>query len=157
MTQAAEDKVYGLIVQAQEMQRFALEFKGTAEGVLKILPDACRNAVRDAAREFITEGAENANKSLLDASKEAIAAAGAIRSAQSWALVKHIAILFGIALLLAAALYGVKRSSYFSKEKAWELELGENAKERWVIFPKGTTIIQTFQTQDGRSTVILSK
>lgn len=45
-----EDEVFGLIVQAQEMQKYALEFRFTAEDTLRKLPEASREAINDAAR-----------------------------------------------------------------------------------------------------------
>ena len=100
-----QDKIYGLIVQAQEMQRFALEFRATAEDALKRLPDASRRAVSDAAQQILIEGAEKAAKSLLEASGGAIAAAAELHSAQSWALAKHIAVLVLVAAVIVASLY----------------------------------------------------
>lgn len=105
MSQATEDKIYGLIVQAQEMQKFCLEFKGSAEGVVKTLPDATRNAVRDVARELIVEGTEKASRSLEEASRRATAAASELHEAHSGALLRHFVCLFLVAVVICAALW----------------------------------------------------
>ena len=44
-----EEKIFGLIVQAQEMQKYALEFRETAKKVINGLPDAAKNAISESA------------------------------------------------------------------------------------------------------------
>ena len=100
-----EDKIYGLIVQAQEMQKFCLEFKGAAEGVIKTLPGVARDAVGDVAKEIIVEGTKKVSVGLLDASNKAMAAADELRRVHTVALLKHIFVLACIAVLLAAGLW----------------------------------------------------
>lgn len=105
MSQATEDKIYGLIVQAQEMQKFCLEFKGSAEEVVRSLPDATRSAVRDATREIIVEGTEKASRGLLEASRGATAAAAELHGAHDGALIRHSVYLFLVAVVICAGLW----------------------------------------------------
>ena len=74
-----QDKIFGLIAQAEDIQKHALALQRSAQDAVKTLPDASRGAVRDAAREFITEAAEKASRGLLDASNEAKATSAALR------------------------------------------------------------------------------
>lgn len=179
-----EDKIYGLIVQAQEMQKYALEFRGTAENAVKNLrsgiddalerlTNASRNAVSEAARTLIASEAEKASRGLLDASKGAMAAAAELRGAQTGALIKHIFVLFLVAVVIGVVLYGGTR--YFTSElnglkaavrkeratlaelqsKTWGLELGANSKSRWIVLPKGQNFGDTGDTQDGRRAIFI--
>lgn len=100
-----EDKIYGLIVQAQEMQKFCLEFKGTAEGVIKTLPGVARDTVGDVAKEIIVEGTKKASVGLLDASSKAMVAAEELSRAHTAALIKHIFVLTCTTVLFAAGLW----------------------------------------------------
>jgi hypothetical protein len=57
-----EDKIYGLIAQAEDIQAHAVALQRAAQEAVKTLPDASRGAVREAAREFIVQGAETASR-----------------------------------------------------------------------------------------------
>ncbi len=177
MPQATEDRIYGLIVQAQEMQKFCLEFKGSAEKVVKSLPDVARNAVRDAASEIITEGTEQASKALLGASTEALAAAKAIRSAHIGHLLFSCAVVVVVALIACAAVYGgmgyladerraelkelerrtaiAQRTLDELEAKTWGIELAKDSTQRWIILPKGRTFGKTGDMQDGRKAIFV--
>ena len=48
-----QDKIFGLIAQAEDIQKHALALQRSAQDAVKTLPDASRAAVRDAAKEFI--------------------------------------------------------------------------------------------------------
>ena len=50
-----ENKIFGLIAQAEDIQKHAVALQRAAQDAIKTLPDASRAAVRDAAKEFITE------------------------------------------------------------------------------------------------------
>lgn len=115
-----EEKIYGLIVQAQEMQKFALEFKYAAEDIVKSVPDAVRIAVRDSSREIIIEGTEKASKGLLEASRVATAAAAELREAQTTTMLKHSVYLILLAFILSASIYvGL---GFFASQRAAELD-----------------------------------
>lgn len=100
-----EDKIYGLIVQAQEMQKYALEFKGFAEDAVKKLPDAAKNAVREAAKEYIIEGMERASKSLQDVTGDAATASETLQQTLRWKWTIHALSLVLVAMVILAALY----------------------------------------------------
>lgn len=126
-----DDKIYGLIAQAEDIQKHAISLQSTAESVVKnirvtaedafrALPDATRGAVRDAAREIIVEGTEKASRGLLDASSRAMAASEQLRGAGAAALTKHIAVLFFVAIVISAAIYfGL---GFLAKQRAAELD-----------------------------------
>jgi hypothetical protein len=99
------DKLYGLIVQAQEMQKYALEFRGTAEDAVERLPEAVRDAVWSAAREILTKEAEKASQGILEASSVASAAADELRGAQTRALLKHVVCLLLVGVVMVTSLY----------------------------------------------------
>ena len=49
-----QDKIFGLIAQAEDIQKHAVALQRAAQEAIKTLPDASRTAIRDAAKEFIT-------------------------------------------------------------------------------------------------------
>lgn len=100
-----EDKIFGLIAQAEDIQKHAVALQRSAQDAIKTLPDASRAAVRDAAREFITEGAEKASRGILEASREALAASAELRGTQMTTLLKHILCLVLVAVVIVTALY----------------------------------------------------
>lgn len=65
-----EDKIFGLIAQAEDIQAHAVKLQQAAQEAVKTLPDATREAVRVQAREIITEASKNASEGLLRASNE---------------------------------------------------------------------------------------
>ena len=106
-----EDKIYGLIVQAQAMQKAALEFQETAEALLKSVPtgvpDVVRDAIRDTAKEIIKETIKDASMDLRRASKEAAAASEELRSILRWAWPIHVFCLVLAAVVVMAIIYFV--------------------------------------------------
>lgn len=50
-----EEKIYALIVQAQESQKFVLEFREDAKHVLNSLPEAAKRAVKASAGEIMEQ------------------------------------------------------------------------------------------------------
>ncbi len=115
----SEDKIYGLIAQAEDIQGHAV-LQQVAQEAIKTLPEATRGAVRDAAREIIVEGTEKASRSLLDASSRATAASEQLRGASAAALIKHVTVLSLVALVISAAIYfGL---GFLVKRRAAELD-----------------------------------
>lgn len=53
-----EDKIFGLIAQAEDIQAHAVKLQQAAQEAVKTLPDATREAVRVQAREIITEASK---------------------------------------------------------------------------------------------------
>jgi len=100
-----EDKIFSLIAQAEDMQAHAVKLQQDAQDALKKLQDASKGAVKEAAREFIIQGAETASKGLVDASRGAEAAAADIRGAFSRACFVHVLWLILVALVVMAGLY----------------------------------------------------
>ena len=100
-----DDKIYGLIVQAQEMQKYALEFKGFAEDAVKKLPDATKNAVREAAKEYIIEGVERVSTSIQNAAVATSTASETLQQTLRWKWTIHALSLVLVAIVILAALY----------------------------------------------------
>jgi F0F1-type ATP synthase membrane subunit b/b' len=100
-----EDKIFSLIAQAEDMQAHAVKLQQDAQDALKKIQDASKGAVKEAAREFIIQGAETASKGLVDASRGAEAAAADIRGAFSRACFVHVLWLILVALVVMAGLY----------------------------------------------------
>lgn len=176
-----EDEVFGLIVQAQEMQKYALEFRFTAEDTLKKLPEASREAINDAARLILEQGTRDASRSLQEAAKETKAAADAV--SVSAALLKSTGLLQGVFLLLVvlvimAALYFGGNLLFKSridelnelkaqikaeqatleklKSKTWGLELVNYSDGTMgIILPEGVRFSHSGQVKDGRDAVVI--
>ena len=110
-----QDKIFGLIAQAEDIQKHALALQRSAQDAVKTLPDASRGAVRDAAREFITEAAEKASRGLLDASNEAKATSAALRRT---GLLQGV-FLLAVALVVIGAAYAA--GSFLVKSRVDEL------------------------------------
>lgn len=169
-----DDKIYGLIAQAEDIQRHAVALQRAAQDAIKTLPDASRTAVRDAAREFITEGAEKASRGILDASSEAKATCAFLKRTGLF----HGVFLVAVALILGAGLFvGV---SYVSKSKladlaelkaairteeatlrelqtkTWGLELVKYQDgTRGIVLPKGTKYIRHGTIPGSREAVVI--
>lgn len=169
-----EDKIFGLIAQAEDIQKYAVALQRSAQDAVKTLPDASRGAVRDAAREFITEAAEKASRSLLDASNEARATSAALRRT---GLLQGV-FLLAVALVIIGATYAAgsllvksrveelaelkaqvtaERSTLDElRSKTWGLELvnyGDGT--RGIVLPKGIKVDRTGAVQDGRAAVVI--
>lgn len=110
------DLLYGLIVQAQEMQKFALEFQETALKAVNAVPDAAKAGTGEAIIERTKEAAE----SLETASKKAIDASDQLRITMSRAWTVHILGLVVAALVIAVTVYA--GLGIAAKRKTAELE-----------------------------------
>jgi large-conductance mechanosensitive channel len=115
-----EDEIYGLIVQAKEHQKFVLEFKAAAEGVIKTLPSASRDVIENATREIIDRRVEEASTTLQTASLEAKAAATALRSAQAFNWLLSAFTLLLISFVIVAGMYFV--SSHMIQNRLTEVK-----------------------------------
>ena len=169
-----QDKIFGLIAQAEDIQKHALALQRSAQDAVKTLPDASRGAVRDAAREFITEAAEKASRGLLDASNEAKATSAALRRT---GLLQGV-FLLAVALVVIGAAYAAGRFLVKSRvdelaelkaqvtaergtldelrSKTWGLELvnyGDGT--RGILLPKGVKVDRTGAVPDGRAAVVI--
>jgi hypothetical protein len=169
-----EDKIFGLIAQAEDIQKHAIALQRVAQDAIKTLPDASRGAVRDAAREFIIEAAENASRGLLDASNEARATSVALRRT---GLLQGV-FLLAVALVVVGAVYAAggwlvrsrvdglaelkaqvtaERATLDElRSKTWGLELvsyGDGT--RGIVLPKGVKIDRTGAVSDGRAAVVI--
>ncbi len=169
-----EDKIFGLIAQAEDIQKHAVALQRAAQEAIKTLPDASRTAIRDAAKEFITEGAEKASRGLLDASNEARDTSAALRRT---GLMQGV-FLLAVALVAIGAAYvagGFLAKSRLNelaelkaqitqeqatlaelRSKTWGLELvnyGDGT--RGVLLPKGVKVDRTGNVSDGRAAVVI--
>lgn len=170
-----EDKIFGLIAQAEDIQKHAVALQRSAQDAIKTLPDASRAAVRDAAREFITEGAERASKGLLDASNEAKATATALRRT---GLMQGV-FLVAVAVVIAGGAYfamrfiGARELAQLQElkeqvraervilselqSKTWGLELVNYSDGgRGIILPRGTTFSRAAKIENGRTAIIIN-
>lgn len=163
-----EDKIFGLIAQAEDIQKHAIALQRAAQDAVKTLPDASRGAVRDAAREFIIEGAEKASRGILDASNDAKATSTALRRTGLFLSVFLIA----VALVMAGAgfavmnFYGKSKLQELAELKAairteqatlnelqsktWGLELLTINGKRWIRFKRGDTPGETGTWENGK-------
>lgn len=169
-----DEKIYGLIAQAEDIQRHAQELQHSAEDAVRRLPEATRGAIRGAADEILAESAKKATESLIRAS-EGASMAGAI--------LRRTAVLQGV-FLLAVALV-VAGAGYFAlgyvyrerladlaevkaqvqaeratladvRRETWALELVTYSDgTRGIILPKGTKVDRTATVQDGRSVILI--
>ena len=169
-----QDKIFGLIAQAEDIQKHAVALQRAAQDAIKTLPDASRAAVRDAAKEFITEGAEKASRGLLDASNEAKATSAALRRT---GLMQGV-FLLAVAMVVIGAAYVAGNLLVKSRvdelaelktqieaerdtlaelrSKAWGLELVKyDDGSRGIILPKGVKVDRTGAVQDGRIGVVI--
>lgn len=170
----AEDKIFGLIAQAEDIQKHAVALQRAAQEAIKTLPEASRGAVRDAAKEFIVQGAETASRGLLDASSEAKAAASSLR--RTWPLHGVFLLVAGVVTLgalyfagnmlfnsrvtelaeLKAAIRTEEATLAELRGKTWGLELvnyGDGT--RGILLPKGVKVDRTGAVQDGRAAVVI--
>lgn len=170
-----EDKIFGLIAQAEDIQKHAVALQRSAQDAIKTLPEASRAAIRDAAREFITEGAERASKGLLDASSEAKATATALRRT---GLMQGV-FLVAVAVVIAGGAYfamrfiGARELAQLQElkeqikaervilselqSKTWGLELVNYSDGgRGIILPRGTTFSRAAKIENGRTAIIIN-
>lgn len=163
-----DDKIFGLIAQAEDIQKHAVALQRSAQDVIKTLPDASRAAVRDAAREFIIEGAEKASRGLLNASNEAKDTATALRRTglmQGFFLLAVALVVGGVGFAvmgfigkskiaelneLKAAIRTEQATLNELQSKTWGLELvNYQDGTRGIILPRGTKVDRTGTVQDG--------
>ena len=97
-----DDKLYGLIAQAEDIQRHAVTLQQVAQEAVKGLPGGYKEAVKGAAREILTEAAQNASTALLEACNEAKASSSALRRTGLFQAV----FLLAVALIIAGASFG---------------------------------------------------
>lgn len=169
-----EDKIYGFVAQAEEIQGHAVKLQRTAEAVLQSLPGVVRDAIEEVVREEITESTRKAAERLLEASKDAKSASGALR---------RTGLLQGIFLLSVAVILvcvGSLALKYMTKmhmdeltdirqqiateqdtlteiqAKTWSLELFTYKDgTRGIILPKGIKFERSGTIPDGRTAVVI--
>lgn len=169
-----ENKIFGLIAQAEDIQKHAVTLQRAAQDAVKTFPEAARGAVRDAAREFIVQGAETASKCLLGASDEAKAAASALRRTglmQGVFLLVVALVIIGVGYFvggwvlksrvtelaeLKAAIRAEEATLAELQSKTWGLELvNYQDGTRGIILPRGTKVDRTGTVPDGRAAVVI--
>ena len=169
-----DDKLYGLIAQAGDIQKHAVTLQQVAQEAVKGLPGGYKEAVKGAAREILTEAAQNASTALLEACNEAKASSSALRRT---GLLQAV-FLLAVALIIAGASLGglnwfiksrlselaeVKSAIQAEKatladlqSKTWKLELITFSDgSRGVILPKGKQYERITTMEDGRAVVLL--
>ena len=157
-----DDKLYGLIAQAEDIQKHAVTLQRATQEAVKGLPEGYREAVKGAAREILTEAAENASMALLSACNVAKASSAALRRT---GLMQGV-FLLAVALVLAGAIFAgmnwlisgriselaelkaaiTTEQARFDElqSKTWGLELvnyGDGT--RGIILPKGIKVDRT--------------
>lgn len=138
-----EEKIYGLIVQAQEMQKYCLEFKDTAEHVINSLPDTAKEAIKESSDEIIIEATKKAYGSLIAASTLADEASKKINSAISGALLKHISLVFIVGIIILSSVYFV--SDFLINKKSAELDTLK------IQIKEMESVIETLNSQYGKA------
>lgn len=177
----ADDKIFGLIAQAEDIQAQTVKLHQTTQADIKTHLDAVRGEIRSATREIIEQGAKDATRGLLDAAKEAKAAAGEGKT--SAALLRRTGLFQGAFLLLVAlvaigAVYFAGSLLFKSRleelaelrtqlvqarstldelqSKTWGLELMNYSDGgRGIILPKGTTFSHKAKIENGRTAIII--
>lgn len=170
----AEDKIFGLIAQAEDIQQHAVALQRATQEAVKTLPEAARGAVRDAARDFIVQGAETASKGLLDASSEAKASASALRRTglmQGFFLLAAGVVIIGALYVvgkmffdsrvtelaeLKAAIRAEESTLAELRSKTWGLELvnyGDGT--RGILLPRGVKVDRSGAMKDGREAIVI--
>lgn len=170
-----EEKIFGLIAQAEDIQKHAITLQRVAQDAIKTLPDASRSAVRDAAEEFLVERAKNASKAFLSAVNEAKAAASEAKNAAGALQGTAMKICFlGLVVALALGGVGLVVMNFISRSKLQELAemkaairqeeaiLSELQSKTWglelvkfkdgtrgILLPKGIKVSHSGPTQDG--------
>ena len=169
-----EDKLYGLIAQAEDIQKHAVALQRVAQEAVRGLPEATRAAVVGEAREIITRATENASTALLGACNEAKVSSAALRRTG----LMQAVFLLAVALVICGA--GVAAGNFqlksrvselaelkaairaeeatFSelRSKTWGLELvnyGDGT--RGIVLPKGVKVERTGTVQDGRFGIVI--
>lgn len=94
-----EDKIYGLIAQAEDIQAHAVKLQASAENALQRLPEAARRTFEEVGRETVTKTAQKASEVLLEASTIAIEASATLRSTG----LLQGAFLIAVAILISGA------------------------------------------------------
>lgn len=170
-----DDKLYGLITQAEDIQKHAVTLQRAAQEAVKGLPDGYREAVKGAASEILTEAAQNASTALLGACNEAKASSAALRHTglfQAVFLLLATLIIAGASFRgfgwliqdrlneLAAVKIAIQQEQDTLAElqsKTWRLELVEKKGDKYIILPKGVKIGQTGEITDksGRIGIII--
>ena len=175
-----EEKIFGLIAHAEDIQKHAVALQRAAQDAVKTLPEASRAAIRDVAREIIDQETKGASRGLQDAAREAKLAAEEGRA--SAATLKNVGFFHGAFLLVAALviivvvhivfqwLYKsrvaelVELANQVASERAtlaelrsatWQLELVEWGGERGIILPKGVKFVRSGQLKDGRDAIVI--
>lgn len=177
----ADDKIFGLIAQAEDIQAQTVKLHQTTQADIKTHLEAVRGEIRSATREIIEQGAKDATRGLLDAAKEAKAAAGEGKT--SAALLRRTGLFQGAFLLLVALV--VIGAVYFAgsllfksrleelaelrtqlaqerstldelQSKTWGLELVDWGKDgRGIILPKGVKFVRSGPIKDGREAIVI--
>ena len=169
-----DEKIYGLIAQAEDIQRHAQALQHSAEDAVRRLPEATRGAIRGAADEILAESTKKATESLIRASEGASMAGAILRRT---AVLQGV-FLLAVALVVAGAGYfalgyvyrerladlaevkaqvNAERATFAElQRKTWRLELVKyDDGTRGIILPKGTKIDRTGTVPDGRSAIVI--
>lgn len=170
-----EDRIYGLIAQAEDIQAHAVKLQASAEDALKRLPEAARSSIEGVAGEILVEAAQEASRGLVEASRGAAAASAAMKRT-GFTLVFY--------LLLAALVIGCSSLAVFNllihslvternelrqqvsderstleelQSKSWNLELITYSDGRGIALPKGVKVEGIASLEDGRVIILLTK
>lgn len=170
-----DEKIFGLIAQAEDIQRHAKALQESAEDAVRRLPEATRAAIRGAADEILTESAKKATESLVRASEGANMAGAVLRRT----VVLQGVFLLAVAIVCAGVGYAALGYVYRGRladlaevkaqvraERAtlaelrggtWGLELVTyDDGTRVIILPKGTKVDRTGAVKDGRTAIVVT-
>lgn len=160
-----EDKIFGLIAQAEDMQKQAIAMQNHAIALqhsckytIENITEVCRKSIVDVSRDVITKETQNSSDKLIEAVNNAKNAASILKSTglRLGFLLFAISIIFGTIGFcimyfisesklkelaeIKATINQEKRVLNSLKEKTWGLQLEENKQGRFIILPQGTKI-----------------
>lgn len=169
-----DDRLYGLIAQAEDIQKHAVTLHRAAQEAIKGLPEGYREAIRGSTREMLTEASQKASRGLLDASNEAKATCSLLRRTGLMQGVFLVAVAIVIAGGTVGGMHLVGKSwmgelaelkTAIRQEQAtlnelhsetWGLTLvNYNDGTRGIILPKGIKVDRTGTVSDGRNAVVI--
>lgn len=171
-----KDQIYGLMAQAEEIQTHAVKVQAAAQEALTRLPEATRDAVREAVKEIFTDKAAQACRGLSEAASDATDAAAKmtrVSTLQAVFLVIAALLIFGLAFgslvylsnsrleelaALKAAVQAEQEKLAEITGKTWGLELTIYSDgTRGIILPKGMTVEKSGPIKGGREAILIKK
>lgn len=143
-----EDKIYGLVVQAEEIQQHAVHLQQEAKNAVAEVRQAMSEVQSDTLKADMLRVLFFAGVALV----VVLAVTVATTKGLGWYVTEKRAELTELSHQITEA-----RDTLAALEsKTWRLQLVEQGKERAVVLPKGVKIARTGMTQDGRTAIVVT-